>query len=167
MTARSFGRKNVDGAAPAPPRIGLVAGRPRSFQPMGKAQPPGDDELEARRAAFVSEERARSEGSAEDVPEEAREKALRAFKVEARLVPTDRSLKLAYALWFLLGLAGAHRLYLRRPLTGGLQAALFTGCWAATALEYYWAFGGLALSCLWMIADGFLIERLHRTSGRD
>ena len=85
--------------------------------------------------------------------------------MKAEPVPTDRSLKTAYLLWFCLGLAGGHRLYLRRPLTGFLQAILFLGCWGAALMEYYRAFAGLALSCLWMVADGFLIGRLHRTSG--
>jgi len=167
MTARSFGRKGSEGYAPAPPRIGLVAGQPRTFQPMAKAQPASNDALEARRAAFVAEERARKGGKSEDVPEAAREAALNAFRAETAPPPTDRSLKIAYLLWFLTGLAGGHRLYLRRPITGGIQAALFLGCWGATLLEFYAAFGGLALSCVWMIADGFLIERLHRTSGRE
>jgi len=168
MTARSFGRKNLEGCAPSPPRAGLVAGQPRSFQPMHNQPPQSDDELEARRAAFVAEERARSGTKGEEVPDEAREQALRKFKAEAApLPPTDRSLKVAYALWFLTGLAGGHRFYLRRPVTGTVQAALFLGCWGATFLEYYAAFGGLALSCIWMIADGFLIERLHKTSGRE
>jgi TM2 domain-containing membrane protein YozV len=164
MTARSFGRKSVAGAAPAPSRIALVAGQPRSFEPIHKAKR-SDGEIEARRAAFVAEERARAGPKADEAPQEASEEALRAFKAE--IAPTDRSLKIAYASWFLTGLAGGHRFYLRRPITGGIQAMLFFGCWGAALLEYYWAFAGLALSCLWMVADGFLVERMHRNSGRE
>ena len=49
------------------------------------------------------------------------------------LVPTDRSLRIAYLLWFFLGLAGGHRFYLRRPMTGAIQALLFLGCVGAVA----------------------------------
>jgi TM2 domain-containing membrane protein YozV len=171
MTARSFGRKGAIGAAPSPPRIGLVAGQPRSFQPMHRKAPAPDDEIEARRAAFVAEERARSgsgAGPAAQAVSAATESALRAFKarVEFESFPKDRSLRVAYLLWFVTGLAGGHRFYLRRPITGAIQALLFAGCvGAAVFYQYYPAFAGLGLSWLWMVADGFLIRAMYRSAG--
>jgi TM2 domain-containing membrane protein YozV len=106
-----------------------------------------------RRAAFLAGERARAEPPAEIVV---------AAGFDA---PSDRSLRTAYALWFGAGLAGGHRFYLRRPLSGAVQAALFAGGWGAAITEYYAGFGVIALSCLWMVADGFLIPRMHKTAG--
>jgi TM2 domain-containing membrane protein YozV len=170
MAAGNFGRKGAIGAASAAPRIGLVAGQPRSFQPMHKRPPSSDDEIEARRAAFVAEERARTGSGRASIElpfSAATESALQAFKaqVEFDTLPADRSLKIAYLLWFVTGLAGGHRFYLRRPLTGALQALLFACCIGAAIAEYYPAFAGLGVSWLWMVADGFLIRRMYRAAG--
>jgi len=156
MTARTFGRKGmVPGAAAAPSRrAAFVARDPDHFEPAEF------DEAALRRAAFVAAERGRAAEQARAEQPAPADVALR-----EPIVATDKSLTTAYALWFAAGLAGAHRFYLRRPLSGALQAVLFLGCWGASLAEYYAAFGGLALSCLWMVADGFLIRRLHRTAG--
>jgi TM2 domain-containing membrane protein YozV len=151
MTARTFGRKGDAGAIAAAPRRPVFGARnPDHFEPVEI------DEAALRRAAFVAEERARAEAPAEaEGPALAPEPAL----------PTDRSLRTAYLLWFCTGLAGGHRFYLRRPLTGAVQAALFAGAWGAAIAEYYAAFGVVAFSCLWMLADGLLMPRLHGSSG--
>jgi TM2 domain-containing membrane protein YozV len=167
MTAPAFGRKNLIGA-PAQRRSGLVAHQPRSFQPIERPSADDGDDVATRRAAFLSEERSRTDGPAKAEPFAlATESALRAFKAEVEFppLPADRSLKAAFVLWFFLGLAGGHRFYLRRPLTGAIQALLFFGCVGAVWAQYYPAFGGLAVSWLWMLADGFLIRRMHRTAG--
>lgn len=164
MTSRTFGRKGGIGA-PAQRRTALLAHQPRSFEPIER-QIADEDRIEARRAAFVAEERARADDAAALPFAAATETALRAFKaeVEFAVLPADRSLKIAYLLWFATGLAGGHRFYLRRPLTGAVQALLFTGCVGAVLAQYYPAFAGLALSWLWMLADGFLIRRMYRTA---
>jgi TM2 domain-containing membrane protein YozV len=146
MTARTFGKKGIGEGVAAP-----------------------------RRAAFLGQQRTSAERAVDSEVFPAPEQPALAVEPESAApikpapaiepVATDRSLKTAYTLWFCLGLAGGHRFYLRRPLTGALQAIVFLGCWGAALMEYYWAFAGLALSCLWMIADGFLIRRMHRTSG--
>jgi len=154
MTAHTFGRKGAVGV-PAQRRAALVAHQPRSFQPIREEK--DEDEIAARRAAFVAEERARA---APPPPETLVPPA------EAEIVPTDRSLKAAYAIWFFLGLAGGHRFYLRRPLTGAAQALLFLTCLGAVTLfQYYQAFAGLALSWLWYLADGIRLRALHLRSG--
>jgi hypothetical protein len=164
MTAMGFGRKGVGGGAIAPRRASLVTGQqPRSFQPMRDVDPEAD--AEQRRAAFLAEERARGAAPAA-LPSIAAEKALAAIKAEPVLVPTDRSLRTAYLLWFFLGLGGGHRFYLRRPWTGAIQALLFLGCLAAVAgFQYYEAFAGLALSWLCYLADGIRLRHLHLWSG--
>jgi len=168
MTAYGFGRKGIAGGAVAPRRANLVASqKPRSFQPMRDVADPGADS-EARRAAFLAQERGRdapSEASAE-LPSAEAEMAAASLRAGSVLVPTDRSLRTAYLLWFFLGLGGGHRFYLRRPITGAIQALLFIGCVGAVALfQYYEAFAGLALSWLWFLADGIRLRRLHFGSG--
>lgn len=156
MTAQTFGRKGAAGM-PAQRRTTLVAHQPRSFEPIER-QAGSDDEIAAKRAAFLAEERARAAPPAET--------PLPAIEAEALPVPTDRSLKAAYAIWFFTGLAGGHRLYLRRPLTGTAQALLFLSCLGAVlGFQYYQAFAGLALSWLWYLADGIRLRALHLRSG--
>src|SRR5262245_34806010 len=106
MTAQGFGRKTMAGGAVAPRRARLVSEpRPRSFQPMRDVADPGAD-AEERRAAFLAEERARDAAAPEPsvLPAAEAEAALAALKAEAAPPPTDRSLRAAYAIWFLLGL---------------------------------------------------------------
>ncbi|HST35128.1 MAG TPA: TM2 domain-containing protein, partial [Allosphingosinicella sp.] len=88
------------------------------------------------------------------------------LSADAAPPPTDRRLAIAYALWFFTGLFGGHRFYLRRPLFGAAQALIFCGCVAAAVLQYYWAFAGLAVSWLWMLADGIRLKHLHAWSGK-
>jgi TM2 domain-containing membrane protein YozV len=165
MTARTFGRKGGI-AAPAQRRTALLAHQPRSFEPIER-QAAGDDEIAAKRAAFLAGERARADAPRNMQLAAATENALRALKsqVEFAAFPADRSLKIAYLLWFATGLAGGHRFYLRRPLTGTIQALIFLGCVGGAVAQYYPAFAGLALSWLWMLGDGFLIRRMYRTAG--
>ena len=164
MTAHTFGRKGAIGA-PAQRRTALVAHQPRSFQPIGEET--DEDEVAARRAAFVAEERARAAPIPQAKPPSAEtESALETFRKEAELVPTDRSLKAAWLIWFFLGLGGGHRFYLRRPLTGACQALLFLTCLGAVVLfQYYQAFAGLALCWLCYLADGIRLRSLHSRSG--
>jgi TM2 domain-containing membrane protein YozV len=126
----------------------------------------------SRRAAFLGEHRAPADRVAETevfpapvrfafVKESAQDEApAPAFARQARPVG-PRSLKLTYALWLLLGIAGAHRLYLGRTISGALQAAICIGCFAAMALQYYQAFAGLAICWLWMFADGIQLKKMH------
>jgi TM2 domain-containing membrane protein YozV len=73
-----------------------------------------------------------------------------------------RSLTLAWALWFPWGLAGAHRLYLGRYVTGAIQAALFIACVVAVfGFQLYPAFAGLIVSWLWMFVDGLKLKQIH------
>lgn len=168
MTATGFGRKGAAAGAIAPRRASLVTSqRPRSFQPMRDVAN-SDEDAEQRRAAFIAQERARDAAPAEPemVPAAEAEAALGALKAETPPPPTDRSLRVAYAIWFFLGLAGGHRFYLRRPYTGAVQALLLVGCVGAVAVfQYYEAFAGLALSWLWYLADGIRLKRLHLWSG--
>src|SRR3954463_11492211 len=108
MTAYGFGRKGAGDVAAAPRRgAPRPTQQPRSFQPMRDVADPGED-AESRRAAFLAQERGRDAPQDEPValPSAETEKKLALLKAEPVLVPTDRSLRTAYALWFFLGLGG-------------------------------------------------------------
>ncbi|MEA3013582.1 MAG: hypothetical protein QOD42_2127 [Sphingomonadales bacterium] len=127
---------------------------------------------QSRRAAFLATERERTDRSAEtDVfPAPARvDLAKQSAQADAAEAPAPararpvgpRSLKLAYALWLVLGIAGIHRLYLGRTASGAIQAALCAGCLVATWMQYYQAFAGLALCWIWMFVDGLKLKQMH------
>lgn len=132
----------------------------------------GDGGVQTRRAAFLATERERADRAAETevFPAPSRVAIARdgvdpqaaepAPPAKARPVG-PRSLKLAYALWLVLGIGGAHRLYLGRTASGAIQAAICAGCLAATWMQYYQAFAGLALCWLWMFADGLQLKKMH------
>lgn len=148
MNARTFGKKGTSNGEEA-----------------------GGDAMASRRAAFLAQERARAEGEGRGAdtnvfPSQARTIADRIefvdkpAKVRAPVGP--RSLTLAWVLWFPLGLAGLHRLYLGRYATGGIQAAIFIGCLVAVyGFEIYPAFAGLVVSWIWMLLDGLKMKQLH------
>jgi TM2 domain-containing membrane protein YozV len=150
MTARTtFGRKGVveDGA--------------------------GDGAQVSRRAAFLAAERAHADRSAEtevfpapvrlSLAKESLAAAAEpeAVPVAARRPTGPRSLKIAYALWLVIGIAGVHRLYLGRTLSGAVQALVCAGCFAAVWMQYYQAFAGLVLCWIAMFADGIRLKQMH------
>lgn len=61
--------------------------------------------------------------------------------VEARVANEQKSVGVAYALWFFLGILSLHRFYLGRPGTAILQI-----------LSYF-----ILVGFLWWIVDAFLI----------
>jgi TM2 domain-containing membrane protein YozV len=141
MTARTFGRKGIS-------------------EESGGA-------IQSRRAAFLASERSRGDRAAETevfpAPARAEPAAEREPEppAKAREPVGPRSIKIAYALWLVLGIAGVHRLYLGRTRSGALQAAICAGCFAATWMQYYQAFAGLAICWLWMFADGIQLKKMH------
>ncbi|HEY5713169.1 MAG TPA: hypothetical protein VIT38_14845 [Allosphingosinicella sp.] len=158
MTARTFGKKRLEGEG-------------------------GGDEIAARREAFIAAERARADRIAESDIFSPAGSALRASFAAQQptsetatpepdatveqaaavpFVPLERSLPVTYALWLGLGLAGGHRFYLARPLTGALQAVLFIASVTAVALQYYPAFAGLFLCWLWFFTDGLRIRKMFQ-----
>ncbi len=152
MIARTFGRRGVSDGGIASRRATLL-GLESATKPIGET-----DQMAARRAAFVADERARAETpAAETLAYEVTPAAM-----SEAVWGTPKSLAVAYALWLVLGIAGAHRFYLGRPITGALQAVLGAGSWALLATtEYYPAFAGMAAALLWLSADAYLIRRMH------
>ncbi len=141
----------------------------RTFGKKGSTS--GEAAIASRRAAFLAQERARIGGESraaetEVFPVSETTIADRVEFVEKPKKVRDpvgpRSLRLAWALWFAAGMGGLHRLYLGRYVSGGIQAALFLGCFVAVfGFQLYPAFAGVAVSWLWMFADGMRLKRMH------
>lgn len=150
MNARTFGKKG-----------------------SGSAGTGGEAASASRRAAFLAQERARAEGESRaadtDVfPSRGGEPVttiadrIEFVEKKVREPVGPRSLPLTWALWFPWGLAGLHRLYLGRTITGALQAALFVACVVAVfGFQLYPAFAGLVVSWLWMLVDGLKLKQMH------
>lgn len=145
----SFGRKGLGPGQSAP-----SAPRPTR---------PADDEIARKREAFIAAERARrgetESGGVTEVAERYRSTGHTPFSQ----VRPERSLFMAYLLWFILGQISAHRFYLGAYQSACIQAACYvlalvflaSGAFVPGAvLGVVWA--------LWIIADVFLIRGLHR-----
>jgi TM2 domain-containing membrane protein YozV len=141
-----------------------------TFGKKGVGDDGGASAAQSRRAAFLATERTRGDRAAETevFPAPTRADIARvqaAPEAESPLAwrhPVGpRSLKLTYALWLVLGIAGAHRFYLGRTYSGAVQAALCVGCFAATWMQYYQAFAGLGLCWIWMFVDGLKLKQMH------
>lgn len=145
MNARTFGKKGTTGGGEA------AAG--------------------SRRAAFLAQERARADGESRAAETEVfpvRETTI-ADRIEFIDKPKKvrdpvgpRSLRLTWTLWFAVGLAGVHRLYLGRYVSGAVQAALFIGCVVAVfGFQRYPAWLGLVISWLWLLLDGLSLKKMY------
>ena len=133
----------------------------------------GGEAATSRRAAFLAQERARADGesraadtevfpSPETAPVTTIADRIEFVEKKVREPVGPRSLGLTWALWFPWGLAGLHRLYLGRYVTGAIQAAIFISCVVAVfGFQLYPAFAGLVLSWLWMFVDGLKLKQLH------
>ncbi|GAB3057950.1 NINE protein [Virgibacillus ainsalahensis] len=72
----------------------------------------------------------------------------------------QRSLALAYILWFFLGQIGIHRFYTGRVATGTMQLLLGIFGWATTAIFIGWI--PLVFLWFWLFIDIFLIPGMCR-----
>ncbi len=149
MAGTTFGRKGMAAAAP-------VGRRAQYFTPPPAAV---EGEFDRRREAFIAAERARVGEAAEADPmasaARAKEKGLPVFAGQ-------KSAKVAYSLWFFLGMISAHRFYLGRPITGVAQTCLWYG-----GLMFWMAGHELALFPMvagvsWLVADLLLIPGMAR-----
>lgn len=76
------------------------------------------------------------------------------------MVATERSVLLAYILWFFLGQLGIHRFYTGRIGSGIAQLVLSVVGWATTWLLFGW--GLLIILWIWLFIDIFLIPSMCR-----
>jgi len=161
MTGGTFGRKGIAGGMPAQRRAPTFGAAAAPARPLS-----AEDEMARRREAFLAEERGRN-GPAPipgvtDAQQRKIEKLVSALKPKPPETFDGKSYPLAFVLWMLFGVAGAHRLYLDRPVSGGIQAGLFAISFGLVAFGYFPAFLGLVLCTMWMLADGRLISRMSK-----
>ncbi|MBT2134219.1 TM2 domain-containing protein [Croceibacterium sp. LX-88] len=165
-----FGRKGlgVEGAAATAASVGLgldglhnSARRHGSFGSLA-GLPSGDPDLARRREAFLASERARKAEAGDDHSNEGG-----AFKGK----PTgDRSLPMAYLLWFILGNLSAHRFYLGAYQSAVIQFFVGVFSWmliftSATTGDGGFGIAGFAVLVgwgLWVLGDVFFIHRLYK-----
>ena len=142
---------------------------------FGKKGSPAGGETAAvsRRAAFLAQERARADGESRAADTDVFPVRGRAATIADQIEFVDapetkrepvgpRSLGLTWTVWFIGGVAGVHRLYLGRNISGALQAVLFIGCLILVfGFQRYPAFLGLAISWLWMLIDGLSLKKMY------
>jgi hypothetical protein len=148
----TFGRKGLGPGDPAPGGINAL----RNTRPR-----PADDEIARKREAFLAAERGRRAeqvGGFSDHP-----------STYASPRP-ERSLLMAYLLWFILGQVSAHRFYLGAYRSAVMQVGLFF-FWVALAMTApegsYNTLGPLLAVLvigwvLWIVGDVFFIRGIHR-----
>lgn len=147
MQAQGFGRKGVPAgsaaAAPAP--------MPRPSAPAAVRRDPYAEP----NAAFVAQER----------PDAAEHASTLAWDVPTSGRSWNKSLLIAYLLWFFVGGVGGHRFYCRRNVSGALQAVIELVATCGMVIPPYnmRVWGPLMLfQCVWFLVDAFLIPGMCR-----
>lgn len=85
-------------------------------------------------------------------------------QVQRVIVRTEKSMAIAYILWFFLGMLGIHRFYLGRAGTGIFQLLLGIIGWATAMLLIGFIF--LIPLWIWLIVDIFLIPGMVRKANQ-
>ena len=80
------------------------------------------------------------------------------------VVRMEKSMAIAYVLWFFLGMLGIHRFYLGRAGTGIVQLLLGIIGWATAMLLIGFIF--LIPLWIWLIIDIFLIPGMVRKANQ-
>ncbi len=150
MAGTTFGRKGMEAAAP-------VGRRAQYFTPPPVAV---EDALDRRREAFIAAERARAGEAAEAADPMA--SAARAKEKGLPVFPGQKSARVAYSLWFFLGMISAHRFYLGRPITGVAQTCLWYVSLMFWMAGHELAFFPMVAGVSWLVADLLLIPGMTR-----
>ncbi len=152
----SFGRKGIEGAMSGAGTL------PAQRFGMARQASAPDDGLSPQARAFLAAERA-ERGVPLHVQED---RTAQAYASATALKPQsasgERSLILAYVLWWFCGPIGAHRFYLGAYRSGAAQPALFFGGLLVMLIT---PLPGIAMICgcmAWVVVDAFLIPGLRR-----
>lgn len=162
----SFGRKGLDAASAAGNGLDVLRNANAGTAP-GRTF--AGDEIERKREAFIASERARKVERGEPGLSAA------AYDYAGSKARPERSLFMAYLLWFILGQVSAHRFYLGATQSACVQVELYvfglatilagiTGEGPATTAGplAFLGIGCLAIWALWILGDVFFIGRIHR-----
>lgn len=142
-------------------------GRKAVARPVGAAAPAPSSDIAAKRAAFIAAERAQREAEGHG-PHEAAPTVT--YVPAGPFYVRDKSMGLAYVLWFLLGGLSVHRFYLGYATSGAIQlflrlggAAIILGGGRGIDPAMAWlAILMILAGSLWMLFDAFLIPGMVR-----
>ena len=142
-------------------------------KPMAITQGPAVSDLEARRAAFIASERRRRLDEGEERLSAQPTGGTREIPTGPFFVREEKSIAIAYLLWFLLGGFSAHRFYAGATASACAQLFLNIGGFvmmlsgAASGAIGSIGFGFLMVGSagVWLIVDIFLIPGLCRRAG--
>lgn len=150
-----FGRKGVGTGTP------VDSSAANGFGNRSPAASPGDrdDGLSSQARAFLAAERA---GRGEPAPARTADVYASAAAFQPVTAAPERSLLLAYVLWWFGGIIGAHRFYLGAYRSGiAMPGLLFGGLIVGQAVKL--AGVAMILGCMiWVFVDAFFIPGLRR-----
>lgn len=157
MSGASFGRK------------GVVTGTVAQPQPMGFGRgsrpvqsPEAVDPMEARRAAFLAEERVRQ---ATDGTVASEDDFTPGRAASGPVFYRAKSTGTAYVLWFFCGGISAHRFYLGYLPSAMIQlAVLMFGWMLVLSGQFGPSLALFGLGGLWVLSDAFVIPNLVRNA---
>ena len=128
--------------------------------PTGRIASEPVDAIAVKREAFIQAERARRE---EHSPTDRNPSNDATSYQDSYICPPQRSLAIAYVLWFILGQISAHRFYLGRTQSAIIQVGLFFSSLMMVFSGPEVVGGiGLVVWCFWILGDVFVIHRIHR-----
>ena len=159
----SFGRKGLEQGSPAVSGIDRLRNGPRPTQPLQQ-----DDDIARKREAFLASERERRAQAGES------DSSGGSFGHHVAALRPERSLAMAYVLWFLLGQFSVHRFYLGRIQSGVIQFGLALFSWMLIIGGIGGGSGSIGLTgaavlvvwALWVLGDVFFIHSIHRNHCR-
>lgn len=156
----SFGRKGATGGAAAiPARPAFGAARP---------QAPVEDVVDpyaAQRAAFLASERVRKAESGPSQTPHAHDVSP-SYAPSSPVYIREKSMGMAYLLWFILGQLSAHRFYAGATSSAVIQASMFVVGWMLVLSGILGAFFVVVAGGIWVLADAFMIPGLIREANR-
>jgi TM2 domain-containing membrane protein YozV len=123
---------------------------------FGRKVNPDAAEIARRREQFIAAERARQ-------PEAPRELDLQVPRPSSpRPGGAEKSILLAYVLWFGLSTLSAHRFYLGFTASAMGQASMWFVGWLLVVGGEYIGLASVLAAAIWMLVDAFLIPGLVR-----
>ena len=142
-------------------------------KPMAITQGAAVSDLEARRAAFIAAERQRRIDEGEVRLSAQPANGAREIPTGPFFVREEKSIALAYVLWFLFGGFSAHRFYVGATTTACIQlflnvggiVMLLSGAASNDISGIGFGFMMIATAGIWLIVDIFLIPGLCRRAG--
>ncbi|MEZ5695361.1 MAG: TM2 domain-containing protein [Sphingomonadaceae bacterium] len=162
-----FGRKGLTQGDAMPASRGAFGNRINEHDQLRKANRnaakglANDEAMMAKRAAFLAQERERSERQGQPT-----QRGISDYSESYRPAPpragVDRPLWLAYVIWLFIGQLSIHRFYLGATSSAWKQLGLFFGSIVMAFIFPPLGALGLIAWMIWIIADLFLMPGLHR-----